>query len=208
MVKYHFLPVFWLINDVNGHSEALFHFLDKSLLLKHLRELKPDKTVNRKAFYKSYVKWEDLNQTQRNKTIIFWVTNLTDGVRFALKQCVEADAANESAEEANRLSITNKHDKARLLHLRIDPSAAVQWSEALREKSRVQLDDRDGQGGYVCPFDSLASLFNDPTNVYENSFELLPSLVENVMPTKLPHPPQQAALTARLGRMTSFDAPM
>ena len=54
-------------NDVNGQPEALFHFLDKSLLLKHLRELKPDKTVNGKAFYKSYVKWEDLNQTQRNK---------------------------------------------------------------------------------------------------------------------------------------------
>jgi len=55
----------------------------------------------RKAFYKSYVKWEDLNQTQRSKAIIFWVTNLTDGVRFALKQCFEADAANESTEEAN-----------------------------------------------------------------------------------------------------------
>ena len=104
-------------NDVNGQPEALFHSLDKSLLLKHLRELKPDKTVNGKAFYKSYVKWEDLNQTQRNKTISFWVTNLTDGVHFALKQCIEADAANESVEEANRLSITNKHDKARLLHL-------------------------------------------------------------------------------------------
>jgi hypothetical protein len=62
-------------------------------LLKHLRELKPDNTVNWKAFYKSYVKWEDLNQTQKNKTISFWVTNLTDGVRFALKEFFEADAA-------------------------------------------------------------------------------------------------------------------
>jgi hypothetical protein len=88
-------------NDLNGLPEALFYSLDKSLLLKHLRELKADKTVNGKAFYKSYVKWEDLNQTQKNKTICFWVTNLTDGVRFALKQCIEADAANESAEEAN-----------------------------------------------------------------------------------------------------------
>jgi hypothetical protein len=33
-------------NDVNGQPEALFHLLDKSLLLKHLRELKPDKTVS------------------------------------------------------------------------------------------------------------------------------------------------------------------
>jgi hypothetical protein len=96
-----------------------------------------------------------------------------------LKQRVEADAANESAEEANRASITNKHDKARLLHLRIDPTAAVKWSKALCEKSRVQLDDCNGQGGYVCPFDSLASLFNDPTNVYDNACVVLDKTVES-----------------------------
>jgi hypothetical protein len=33
----------------------------------------------------------------------------------------------------------------------------------------MQLDDCDGQGGTVCPFDSLASLFNDPTNHYYNA---------------------------------------
>jgi len=47
---------------------------------------------------------------------------------------VEADIANENAEEANRALITNKHDKARLLHLHIDPSAAASWSKVLREK--------------------------------------------------------------------------
>jgi hypothetical protein len=53
--------------DVNPSApEALFHLLDKTLLLKHLRELKAEKAVNGKAFYKSSVKWEDLNQTQRN----------------------------------------------------------------------------------------------------------------------------------------------
>ena len=156
--------------DVNPSApESLFHLLDKTLLLKHLRELKAEKTVNGKAFYKSYVKWEDLNQTQRNKTISFWVSNLTDGVRFTIKLLVEADLANDNAEEANRASITNKHDKARLLHLRTDPTAAALWSEALREKNRTQLDDRDGQGGTVCPFDSLASLYNDPTNIYANA---------------------------------------
>jgi hypothetical protein len=30
--------------------------------------------------------------------------------------------------------------------------------------STPSSDDLDGQGGTVCPFDSLASLFNDPTN--------------------------------------------
>jgi len=97
------------------------------------------------------------------------VSNLTDGIRYAIKVCVEKDLANDNAEEANRASITNKHDKARLLHLCVDPTAATLWSEALCEKDRMQLDDRDGQGGTVCPFDSLASLFNDPTNRYYNA---------------------------------------
>jgi len=38
---------------------------------------------------------------------------------------VEEDLANDNAEEANRASITNKHDKAHLLHLRVDPTAAA-----------------------------------------------------------------------------------
>ncbi len=90
--------------------------------------------MNGKGFYKSYVKWEDLNKTQRNKTISFWVSNLTDGVWFALKKLVEGDKANEAAEDANRISIMNKHDKAHLLHLSIDSTAATLWSDALQEK--------------------------------------------------------------------------
>jgi len=74
---------------------------------------------------------------------------------------VEQDLANDNAEEANRASITNKHDKACLLHLRVD--------HTLRENDWMQLDDRDGQGGMVRPFDSLASLFNDPANIYDNA---------------------------------------
>jgi hypothetical protein len=43
-------------SNVNTSApEALFHLLDKTLLLKHLRELKAEKTVNGKPFYKSYV---------------------------------------------------------------------------------------------------------------------------------------------------------
>jgi len=37
-------------NDVNGQPEAFYQSLDKSLLLKHLRELKPGKVDNGKAF--------------------------------------------------------------------------------------------------------------------------------------------------------------
>jgi hypothetical protein len=35
--------------------EAQFYLMDKTLLLKYLRELKAEKTANGKAFYKSYV---------------------------------------------------------------------------------------------------------------------------------------------------------
>ncbi len=33
----------------------------------------------------------------------------------------------------------------------------------------MQLDDRNGQGGRVCPFDSFDSLFNDLNNNYKNA---------------------------------------
>ncbi len=157
-------------NDVNSSSpEAQFHRLDKALLLKHLREVKAEITVNGKAFFKSYMKWEELSPTQRNKTISFWVLNQTDGAHCAIKTLVEFDVANKTTEEANRASITNKHDKAHLLHLCIDPSAAVLWNKALCEKCWRQFDDHNGQGGTVFPFDSLASMFNVPTNLYENA---------------------------------------
>jgi len=129
-------------NNVPGREAAdqgvvhLRHFFTSltKLLLRHLRELKAEKTINGKAFYKSYIKWEELNQMQRNKTISFWVSNLTDGIHYAIKTCVEQDLANDNAEEANRASITNKHDKAHLLHLCVDPTAAALWTEALPEK--------------------------------------------------------------------------
>ncbi len=47
-------------NDVNGSSpKAQFHRLDKALLLKHLREVKAEKTVNGKPFFKSYINPEE-----------------------------------------------------------------------------------------------------------------------------------------------------
>ncbi len=68
-------------NDVKGSStEAQCHLLDKVLLLKHLMEVKAEKKVNGKAFFESYIKWEELHPTQRNKTISFCILNLTDGV--------------------------------------------------------------------------------------------------------------------------------
>jgi len=105
--------------------------------------------------------------------------NLSDGVRFALKHFVQADLVNGKTDKANKALIINKHDKAHLLHLQMDPTAAALWSEALHEKSWVQLDDQDGQGGNVCPWKSLANLFNDPTNSYTNVCVVLNQMDES-----------------------------
>jgi hypothetical protein len=61
--------------------------------------------------------------------------NLSDGVRFAVKHLVQADLVNGKTDKANKALIINKHDKAHLLHLQMDPTAAALWSEALHEKS-------------------------------------------------------------------------
>jgi len=50
-----------------------------------------------------------------------------------------------NAEEQNYILL------AHLLHLFVDPTAAVLWSEALRKKAWMQLDDHDGQGGMIRP---------------------------------------------------------
>jgi hypothetical protein len=78
---------------INGSAPgALFHLLAKIVLFKHLTELQAEKSINGKAFYKSFIQWDELNSSQRNKTIFFWVSNLTNnGVLFSRKTLVEAD---------------------------------------------------------------------------------------------------------------------
>ena len=62
------------------------------------------------------------------------------------------------AEEVNRQAITSRHDKARLLHLRTDPGAQADWTAALREKTRSQLDTKEPDAD---PYNRLAEKFND-----------------------------------------------
>jgi hypothetical protein len=63
---------------------------------------------------------------------------------------------------------TNKHDKARLLHIRADPNLSSIWTKALREKNRVELDSSKSTD-YMDPFQQLAEEFNDyERNIYYN----------------------------------------
>jgi len=154
--------------DINT-PQGIFDRLDKDILLKHLRGLAIDLTINGKLFYKTYFKWEALTPDQRGKAFHFWSTNLSECTHLRLKVLIEHEMKNEASDETCRQSLTTYNDLARLLHLKVDPSAAVLWSEALREKSRLQLDDKEGHGGFVDAYDALASMFNDPSNKYQNA---------------------------------------
>jgi len=158
--------------------QGIFDRLDKDLLLKHLKTLKAENTINGKLFYKTYSKWDSMSPDQRMKVFDFWANNLQADCRSSIKVQVEFDMKNETSEETNRQSVTTYNDLARLLHLKIDPSAATLWSDALREKNRLQLDDKDRHGGIVDPYDDLASLFNDPNNKYQNACAI-PGALDN-----------------------------
>eukprot|EP00981_Chlorochromonas_danica_P012801 scaffold5419_cov186-Ochromonas_danica.AAC.2 len=61
--------------------------------------------------------------------------------------------------EKERQALTSKHDLARILHLRVDPSAAGDWTAALREKTRVELDTTDQPD--ADPWNRLVEKFNN-----------------------------------------------
>lgn len=66
--------------------------------------------------------------------------------------------AEEVCEGRERQAITTKHDKARLLHLRVDPRAMADWTAAMREKTRTQLDADMADAD---PWNRLAEKFNN-----------------------------------------------
>lgn len=62
---------------------------------------------------------------------------------------------------------TNKHDRARLLHLYKDPRAQMAWTGAYNPLSRKDLDSPARTSQY---FDTLASMFNDyKSYTYQNA---------------------------------------
>lgn len=62
-------------------------------------------------------------------------------------------------EERQRQANTNKHDQARLLHLRADSACAVNWTAVLRAKTRQELDARADPS--TDPWNQLAEKFNN-----------------------------------------------
>jgi len=97
--------------------------------------------------------------------------NLSDEVRLRLINAAREIVVAEATAETSRQPITSKDDLARLLHLRVDPGAAADWTAALREKTRAQLDvsNSGDQAAEADPYNRLAVKFNDYENyVYQN----------------------------------------
>ena len=145
-----------------------FLLLDKDKLIKALQDIEPVKCINGKPLFKSYGKWSGLKQDQRVKVKQFWAANLDDAARQSIQDSIVQALEKAESDETARQALTSKHDKVRLLHLRVDPTMAGIWTSALREKTRQELDDRTG-AVFEDPYSKLAEKFNDPSNIYQNA---------------------------------------
>jgi hypothetical protein len=139
-------------------NAASFEGVDPSFILPQLLELPPDEIIGGKAFWKTYTRWEKLDSDQRGKVVLFWSNSLKERTRRRVLDAAREKIAAGVSEENARQAITSKHDKARLLHLRVDPGAQADWTAALREKTRSQLDSKDPRAD---PYNRLAEKFND-----------------------------------------------
>jgi hypothetical protein len=84
------------------------------------------------------VKLEELNQTQRDKSISFWVSNLTDGVCLAIKTAVEAELKNSSLELASSVdgsagSVTTDNSTIKVLAKRKERAKARKQSRPAKK---------------------------------------------------------------------------
>ena len=68
--------------------------------------------------------------TQRTNVVTFWNRNLEAATRNRILVEARTVLAMGVNEERERQAITNKHDRARILHLRVDPGAAADWTSA------------------------------------------------------------------------------
>lgn len=144
-----------------------FSGIDTSIILSLLQSIPTDQCINGKCFWKTYSKWEVLTVEQRNKAMVFWEKNITEATRQCMIDESRKKKSQEQVEENNRQVMTTKHDKARILHLRTDVSLSADWTRALREKSRAQLDTKEDS---IDPWNNLAEKFNNyETYNYENA---------------------------------------
>jgi hypothetical protein len=140
-----------------------FEGVDPDLIMKELLNLKntPNRpTKNDKEFWSSYIttKWAKFEVNQKARVVVFWEENITKAAREYILEEVRKLIGKEINVEKERCYYT-KHDFARIIHLRVDPAAAADWTAALREKSRLELDARHDAD--ADPWNRLVEKFNN-----------------------------------------------
>ena len=127
-------------------------------VLKALKSLKADVCHKGKAFYASYnSSWAKLNDVQKNKATEFFNVQ-SEAIKVAVNTAALEFEREAVAETQRNAESTNKHDRARLLHLYVYPGAQVHWSQAATPLTRQELD---APVDTVAPFSALAEMFND-----------------------------------------------
>lgn len=153
------LPESSVANAATDPKETMFNDINKDQLLRILRAWKKENTTDGKAFFSTYpLVWDECTDLQKAKTKLFWFEKLKDPHRIAIK--VNADAALLAGSNVTkeREAQSNFNDYARLLHLKKDGRLATTWRAAFDQKTRNELDDKEG---YCDPYDTLAESFND-----------------------------------------------
>jgi len=128
------------------------------LVLESLRSLKEDKCPEKKKFFPSYgTKWTSLSDLQKNKVKDFFNKLTIPVQQCVVNHCLELERQQVDL-ESTRSENTSKHDRARLIHLWMAPSAQTHWTHALSPLPRLVLDDRPNR---KAPYDALADMFNN-----------------------------------------------
>lgn len=136
-------------------SSDPFAGADPNLIVSQMKQLSmEDHEPHPKPFYSSYPAWDKMNLSQKTKATKYF-TQLKTDVRDELIASAQQFTETSALQAKHKQAFTNKHDRARVLHLRADPKLTSLWTAALREKTRVELD------GGADPWGALAEEFND-----------------------------------------------
>lgn len=103
---------------------------------------------------------------QKLKTKLFWSKSIDDITKKTTIKAYEKAAMLSASEESARQALTNKR-RLLLHHLRVDPTMSATWTQALRDKTRQELDDKSGCSTED-PYAKLADKFNGPNTKHTN----------------------------------------
>jgi hypothetical protein len=150
-----------VFDNVFADPNSTTELLDEILKLLHSFDIQ--RFLSKKGFYKSYgSSWDKLSTDQKNKTKSFWFKEITPVDKAALVNIANTATRQEAEAAASRNLNVNKHDRARLIHMRADASLFSTFTKAFAPMTRPELDARksdrpEDQDGWA----ELAEAFND-----------------------------------------------